>query len=73
VVLDDLTARNYDLEGNLSMISDDEMIGGMSIDEGGTRRPPANSEDGGDLGVNEEMSMLDIDDDLLIDDQTEAL
>ncbi len=64
VVLDDFTARSYDLEGNLSMLNDDEMIGGMSIEEGA---PRSNGDfPGMGNGVN-------LDDDLLIDDQTEAL
>lgn len=67
VVLDDLTARNYDLEGSLGMLSDDEMIGGSSPEDGG---PRASSTNGDDEGASNG-GMLD--DDLLIDDQTEAL
>jgi DNA-directed RNA polymerase subunit beta' len=66
VVLDDFTARSYDLEGNLSMLNDDEMIGGMSLDDGGTRGAAGN----GDLAALGNGSGLD-DDDLLIDDQTD--
>jgi DNA-directed RNA polymerase subunit beta' len=73
VVLDDLTARNYDIEGNLSILADDEMIGGLSIEEGGLRRSSSSSEDTDDFSLGNEMAMLDLDDDLLIDDQTEAL
>ncbi|PSN15436.1 DNA-directed RNA polymerase subunit beta'' [filamentous cyanobacterium CCT1] len=68
VVLDDFTARSYDLEGNLSMLNDDEMIGGMSLDEGGSRGGGASNGDFAGLGNGAGMD----DDDLLIDDQTEA-
>lgn len=63
VVLDDRTARSYELEGNLGVLSDDEMIGGLSMDEPGTRRNLSNTNGGGNNG------MID-DDDFLIDDQT---
>ncbi|HSM82391.1 MAG TPA: DNA-directed RNA polymerase subunit beta' [Nodosilinea sp.] len=67
VVLDDFTARSYDLEGNLSMLNDDEMIGGMSVEDGGPRR-----EGNGDFpGFANGASLPD--DDLLIDDHTDAL
>jgi DNA-directed RNA polymerase subunit beta' len=66
VVLDDRTARNYDLEGNLGMFAGDEMIGGRTLDENGERRMPSSS--GDDNGGSEMM----IDDDMLIDDHTEA-
>jgi len=66
VVLDDRTARSYDLEGGLSILADDdEMIGGSPLDEGGLRRPSALSEEGDDF-----LRMGLDDDDLLIDDQT---
>ncbi len=65
VVLDDRTARNYDIEGSLNMLTDDEMIGGRSLGDGSNRRS-ASDEDG-----NGGSAMLD-DDNLLIDDQTEA-
>jgi DNA-directed RNA polymerase subunit beta' len=64
VVLDDFTARSYDLEGNLSMLNDDEMIGGMSVEDGGGARG------NGDFGALGNGTALD-DDDLLIDDQTD--
>ncbi|MBE9137783.1 DNA-directed RNA polymerase subunit beta' [Nodosilinea sp. LEGE 07088] len=65
VVLDDFTARSYDLDGNLNMLSDDEMIGGMSVDDGSSRG-------NGEAPPSGNGASLD-DDDLLIDDQTEAL
>jgi DNA-directed RNA polymerase subunit beta' len=68
VVLDDRTARSYDVEGNLNMLSDDEMVGGRSVADGTTRRPTAEGEGNGGAGA-----APMIDDDLLIDDQTEAL
>jgi DNA-directed RNA polymerase subunit beta' len=64
VVLDDFTARSYDLEGNLKMLNDDEMIGGMSVEDG----PPRGNGDFSGAG-----SRPEIDDDLLIDDQTDTL
>jgi DNA-directed RNA polymerase subunit beta' len=77
VVLDDRTARNYDIEGSLNMLADDEMIGGQSVSDGSNRR--LNGEGDGNDNENADgngngnggRSMLD-DDDLLIDDQTEA-
>jgi DNA-directed RNA polymerase subunit beta' len=74
VVLDDLTARSYDMDPDLGMIVDDEMIGGLSVEE---RSESASSndtaEDDDDFSaMAEELAMLDLDDDLLIDDQTEA-
>ena len=65
VVLDDRTARNYDIEGSLNMLADDEMIGGRSVADGSNRRLPNEGDNNGGS------AMLD-DDDLLIDDQTEA-
>ncbi|MGF1567301.1 MAG: DNA-directed RNA polymerase subunit beta' [Nodosilinea sp.] len=72
VVLDDRTARNYDLEGNLGMLTDDDMIGGggMTIEEGSPRRATG-AEDEDDLALLGDMPLID--DDMLIDDQTEAL
>lgn len=64
VVLDDFTARSYDLEGNLKMLNDDEMIGGMSLEEG----PPRGNGDSPGSG-----NGADMDDDLLIDDHTDTL
>jgi len=61
VVLDDRTARSYEIEGNLGVLADEEMIGGAPGADAPNR--PAlggNGQDGGD-------------EDLLIDDQTEAL
>lgn len=72
VVLGDRTARNYDIEGNLSMLSDDEMIGGMLIEDSGSRRS-SSGDDSGEFISGDDMGMMDLDDDLLIDDQTEAL
>ena len=69
VVLDDRTARNYDIEGSLNMLADDEMIGGRSVADGTNHRP--NGDEDGDDNGNGGRPMLD-DDDLLIDDQTEA-
>jgi DNA-directed RNA polymerase subunit beta' len=67
VVLDDRTARSYDMEGTLTLLADDEMIGGSSLEDSGVRRPGNAAEDG------DEFSMMDLDDDLLIDDQTGSL
>jgi len=64
VVLDDFTARSYDLEGNLKMLNDDEMIGGMSVEDG---TPRGN----GDFPAAE--NGADLDDDLLIDDHTDTV
>lgn len=64
VVLDDRTARTYDLEGNLGMLSDEEMIGGNTGDgNDGKNNTGAN-------GNGNNNSLLD--DDILIDDHTEA-
>jgi len=68
VVLDDRTARNYDLEGSLGMLGDDEMIGG-SMEEGKSKTDDDDDDD--DQSPNG--TILDDDDDLLIDDQTQAL
>ena len=65
VVLDDFTARSYDLEGNLTMLNDDEMIGGMSVEDG----IPRGNGDFPGLGNGADLE----DDDLLIDDQTASL
>jgi DNA-directed RNA polymerase subunit beta' len=62
VVLDDRTARNYDLEGNLGMFAGDEMIGGQPLGDNSERR----------LGNNNGENGMMIDDDMLIDDHTEA-
>ncbi len=48
------------------------MIGGLSLDEGGLRRSASGSDEMSDLS-GDDMAILDIDDDLLIDDQTESL
>ncbi len=67
VVLDDRTARNYDLEGSLGMLGDDEMIGGSMEEE----KSKTDDDDDDDQSPNG--NILDDDDDLLIDDQTQAL
>jgi len=58
MVLDDRTARTYELEGNLGVLSDDDIVVGNDMDPDAQRRA------GNGSGV--------VDDDLLIDDQTEA-
>lgn len=63
VILDDRTARTYDLEGNLGMLSDEEMIGGIGGNKG--EESKQSSDNGNDSPFLE-------DDDLLIDDHTEA-
>lgn len=64
VVLDDRTARTYELEGNLGMLSDEEMIGGGPGDgDDGKSNVAANGN-----GNNSPL----LDDDILIDDHTEA-
>jgi hypothetical protein len=55
------------MEGTLTLLADDEMIGGSSLEDSGVRRPGNAAEDG------DEFSMMDLDDDLLIDDQTGSL
>ncbi|MEB3312703.1 MAG: DNA-directed RNA polymerase subunit beta', partial [Cyanobacteriota bacterium] len=75
VVLDDLTARSYDLDTGMGVLGDDEMIGGLSVEEkpDSTTMDDAAEEDEDDFSaMAEELAMLDLDDDLLIDDQTEA-
>lgn len=73
VVLDDRTARTYDMESGLGMLADDEMIGGLSIEERPDHRSTSAPEEEDDFSaMAEELAMLDLDDDLLIDDQTEA-
>jgi DNA-directed RNA polymerase subunit beta' len=67
VVLDDRTARTYDMEGGLSILADDEMIGGLSFEDSGVRRPLPSMEEGDEFP-----RLEDLDDDLLIDDQTGA-
>jgi DNA-directed RNA polymerase subunit beta' len=62
VILDDRTARSYDLEGNLGMFAADEMIGGQPLGDNSERR----------LGNNNGENGMMIDDDMLIDDHTEA-
>jgi DNA-directed RNA polymerase subunit beta' len=62
VILDDRTARSYDLEGNLGMFAADEMIGGQPLGDSSERR----------LGNNNGENGMMIDDDMLIDDHTEA-
>ncbi|ASC72762.1 DNA-directed RNA polymerase subunit beta' [Halomicronema hongdechloris C2206] len=59
MVLDDRTARTYELEGNLGVLSDDDMVVGNDTDSDTQRRA------GNGSGIAH-------DDDLLIDDQTEA-
>jgi DNA-directed RNA polymerase subunit beta' len=74
VVLDDLTARSYDMDSDLGMIVDDEMIGGLSVEERSESTTSDDTvEDDDDFSaMAEELAMLDLDDDLLVDDQTEA-
>ncbi len=74
VVLDDLTARSYDMDPDLGMIVDDEMIGGLSVEKRSESTTSDDTvEDEDDFSaMAEELAMLDLDDDLLIDDQTEA-
>lgn len=76
VVLDDRTARTYELEGNFGMLPDDEVIG----IGGGLGTPIQFEEDEEAIDIDDEElarglgsspSILD-DDDLLIDDHTEA-
>lgn len=64
MVLDDRTARTYDLEGNLGVLSDEDMVIGGS----------GQSSNGNDanLGSGGNSSLFLGDDDILIDDQTEA-
>lgn len=59
VVLDDRTARSYEMEGNLGVLADEEMIGGSPAADVPNRPSVGGNGQGGD-------------DDLLIDDQTEA-
>jgi DNA-directed RNA polymerase subunit beta' len=75
VVLDDLTARSYDLDTGMGMLGDDDMIGGLSVEEkpeATTMDDRAEEEEDDFSAMAEELAMLDLDDDLLIDDQTEA-
>ncbi|MBD0334302.1 MAG: DNA-directed RNA polymerase subunit beta' [Cyanobacteria bacterium Co-bin13] len=69
VVLDDRTARTYEMEGNFGMLSDDDVVGGQ-FDEDDADEDE--DDDDSPKGLGNGPSLLD-DDDLLIDDHTQAL
>lgn len=64
VVLDDETARNYNLEGGLGILKDEEMVGFSNKGE--------DSSDGDGTASQPRNNMLD-DDDLLIDDNSDII
>ncbi|HEY9737589.1 MAG TPA: DNA-directed RNA polymerase subunit beta' [Trichocoleus sp.] len=71
VVLDDRTARTYELEGNFGMLPDDEIIGSGYEDEEADDDDDDDDDDDLPRGMGNGPSILD-DDDILIDDHTQA-